>query len=115
MWRREFLLGRPELGVNYYIQGKGGKFYLRRVVFHDGMRIDKYAGNVEVLVTIHDFFESRGIRLTTRNVNKILEWILEGTCPQPKKRGDGGSAPVVRPPGFEPGITGLGGRRPSPG
>jgi len=25
-----------------------------------------------------------------------------------------GVSPTVRPPGFEPGITGLGGRRPNP-
>ncbi len=103
------------VGVSYYFQEKDGKLYLRRVEFRDGKRIDKSVGNVEVLVAIHDFFESRGIRLTTRNINKILERVLEGACPQPRKRGDGGKAPVVRPPGFEPGIAGLGGRRPSPG
>ncbi|BAB65389.1 hypothetical protein STK_04054 [Sulfurisphaera tokodaii str. 7] len=31
-----------------------------------------------------------------------------------KESGSVGVSPTVRPPGFEPGITGLGGRRPNP-
>jgi len=99
------------MGVHYYLQEKAGHVYLRRVTFQGGKPDDRIVGNVEVLVAIHDFFESRGIRLTVRNVRKILEQVLEGSCPKPKRRVEGRSPQpriLAGPGGFEPPTTGLG-------
>ena len=99
------------MGVHYYLQEKAGHVYLRRVTFQGGKPDDRIVGNVEVLVAIHDFFESRGIRLTVRNVKKILEQVLEGSCPKPKRRVEGRSPQpriLAGPGGFEPPTTGLG-------
>ncbi len=77
------------LGVRWYLREKQGRVYLVRVEFKDGERREEWLGNVEEIARITRDYRKRNPRPYTRK--------------------------VVRPPGFEPGITGLGGRRPSPG
>ncbi len=77
------------LGVRWYLRERQGKLYLVKIVFAEGRRREHWIGNVEVIEQVMAERKKRGAR------------------PYRKR--------VVRPPGFEPGITGLGGRRPSPG
>ena len=82
------------MGVRWYLRRKAGHVYLVRVVFEGGRRREEWIGNVEEIHRI------------------IREYRQRNPRPYRKPGSEGG---VVRPPGFEPGTTGLGGRRPSPG
>ena len=84
------------VGVRWYLREKAGKLYLVKIVFENGRRREYWIGNVEVIEQVMLERKRRGSR-------PYRKWV-EGRSPQ-----------VVRPPGFEPGIAGLGGRRPSPG
>ncbi len=77
-----------------------GHVYLVKVEIVNGERRDKWIGNVEVIEQVMDSVKRRSPRPYYR------------PCDEGKELGVGG---VVRPPGFEPGIAGLEGRRPSPG
>ncbi len=79
-----------ELGINWYLIPKKGHLYLVKKVCLHGKCKQYWIGNVEVIEKV------------------MLEKKQNGARPY-KKQG------LVRPPGFEPGIAGLGGRRPSPG
>ena len=90
------------MGVHWYIREKKGKngrsyTYLVKVVCENGRCREYSIGNVEVIGQVMQERKSKGPRPYRRRG-------VEGRSPQ-----------VVRPPGFEPGIAGLGGRRPSPG
>ncbi len=87
----------PQMGVRWYLREKAGKLYLVKIVFTQGRRREYWIGNVEVIEQVMTERKKRGPR-------------------HYRKQGPRGEAPrMVRPPGFEPGITGLEGRRPSPG
>ena len=92
----------PRVGVHWYLREKRGRsgrtyIYLVKVVCENGKCRQQNIGNVEAIEQV------------------MMKHKKSGPRPYAKNRGNGGPAPVVRPPGFEPGIAGLGGRRPSPG
>jgi hypothetical protein len=78
------------LGTYWYLKRVKGKIYLVKVEIINGKRRETSIGNVEVIEQIMNERKKKGSR---------PYW----------------KPSVVRPPGFEPGIAGLGGRRPSPG
>ena len=93
------------VGVNWYLRVKRKKLrngeereylYLVKVTCRNGKCREEWIGNVEEIERI------------------IREYKRKNPRPY-RKRGNRGGAPMVRPPGFEPGIAGLEGRRPSPG
>ncbi len=77
-----------------------------------------YIGPPEEMARIYQIYKSLGKveKLTKRDLRRLARILLEEYMKKMSvvnsKKIDGG---VVRRPGFEPGISGLGGRRPSPG
>ena len=93
------------VGVNWYLRRKKKRLksgeireylYLVKVTCVNGSCDQDWIANVEEIERI------------------IKEYKRKNPRPY-RKRGNRGGAPMVRPPGFEPGIAGLEGRRPSPG
>jgi hypothetical protein len=95
----------PLVGVRWYLIEKKGHIYLVKKTCESGKCRQEWIGNVEVIAEIMRQYK----RGNPRPYYK--------PCNETRERGgvEGRSPHVVRPPGFEPGIAGLGGRRPSPG
>jgi hypothetical protein len=93
------------VGVRWYLVEKRGHVYLVRKTCLSGKCRQEWIGNVDVIEQVMRGLKARGPRPYYRPCSEDQD--SSGVI--------GAGAPMVRPPGFEPGIAGLGGRRPSPG
>ncbi len=100
--------------------------YVYRQYRLDGRVVTEYIKPLKEIVSIYEFYKRdrveelnrRLIRYYARQLAQGIEnkLVNQKTSEKTEKEKNGDSKEgLVRRPGFEPGITGLGGRRPSPG
>ena len=103
-----------------------GRKYVYEQYRVNGRVVTRYIGPLEEIVRVYELWKAgqirgldkRLVRYYARQLAKELQDRLVNK-PKPdrqkKERKEDMNEGLVRRPGFEPGITGLGGRRPSPG
>ncbi len=103
-----------------------GRKYVYEQYRVDGKVVTRYIGPLEEIVRVYELWKAgqagqinkRLIRYYARQLAREIEnRLVNHSKPDRQKaeRNEDFKEELVRRPGFEPGITGLGGRRPSPG
>ncbi len=78
---------------DYILRERKGRYYVYKLEYENGKARETYVGPLTDVVETYIKIRGAGIR----------------------PAGGMGDLPTMRPPGFEPGISGLGGQRPNPG